>query len=74
MRSSRAVARVVQSDSIVPRSHSRAMTMLPMKLQVSVMTTMVSPGTRYQTDLLASLNHARERSEMFPAEAEDEDD
>ena len=37
------------------------MTTLPRKLETSVMSTIVRPGTRYQVEVFASLNQARER-------------
>ena len=57
------------NDSIVPRSHSRATTTLAKKLDTKVMITTVSPGTRYQAEVLASLNQARGVTVMGPAAA-----
>ena len=60
------LAGVTESISSVPRSHSRAMMMAPRKLAERVSTTIESPGTRYQAEVLASLNHVRERSAAAP--------
>ena len=37
---------VTNNDSIVPRSHSRAITMAVSSAPISVMTSTMSPGTR----------------------------
>ena len=54
---------------MVPRSHSRAITMALIMVDAAPTTMTRMPGTRYQVEMLASLNQLRDASDLTgPAE------
>ena len=57
------------SDSNVPRSHSRAMTMAVRNTPLMVSTIMRMPGTKNHVLVFASLNQTRETTVACPTPA-----
>lgn len=55
---------MAKTAAMVPRSHSRAITMALIMVDAAPTTMTRMPGTRYQVEMLASLNQLRDASPL----------